>query len=97
MCLKTQSGPGRRANAGDPGPDRIGVRLVRTLQDTVVDMAPISDPPPRIPKGIVHWHGAATGSWWAMVPSRLGLRLVEAPSEEHLAVTVDWHLRQVAR
>ncbi|MEV4670952.1 hypothetical protein AB0K34_04795 [Actinomadura sp. NPDC049382] len=70
---------------------------MRTLQDTVVDMPPIADPPPPIPKGIVHWHGDATGSWWAMVPGRHGLRLVEAPSEEHLAVTVDWHLRQVAR
>ncbi len=64
--------------------------------DTVVDMPPILDPPPPIPKGVVHWHGNATGSWWAMVPDRTGGRLVEASSEIALAVTVDWHLRSAA-
>lgn len=70
---------------------------MRTLQDTQVDLPPIVDPPPPIPDGIVHWHGNATGSWWAMVPGRHGARLVEAPSEDALAVMVDWNLRQAWR
>lgn len=68
-----------------------------TLQDTRVDMPPITDPPPPIPKRVVHWHGDATGSWWAMVPGRYGDRLVEAVSADALAVAVDWHLRLAAR
>jgi hypothetical protein len=70
---------------------------MRTLQDTVVDMPPIPDSPPPIPAGIPHWHGRATGSWWAMVPGRQGPRLVEAPSEDALAVMVDANLRQARR
>lgn len=62
---------------------------------TAVDMPPITDLPP-IPGGIMHWHGDATGSWWAMVPGRQGPQLVEAPSAAALAVTVDWHLRRAA-
>lgn len=67
-----------------PGPDRIGVRVVRTLQDTQVDMPPVPSVPP-IPSGVMHWHGRATGSWWAVVPGRHGARLIEAPSRDALA------------
>ncbi|MFE9105665.1 hypothetical protein ACGFJT_35715 [Actinomadura geliboluensis] len=69
---------------------------MRTLQDTRVDMPPVADPPPAIPDGIVHWHGEATGSWWAVLPGRQGPRLVEAPSAAALAITVHWHLRRAA-
>ncbi|MGP4026104.1 hypothetical protein [Actinomadura sp. 3N407] len=66
------------------------------IGDTVVDLPPIIDPPPPIPRGVTHWHGDATGSWWAIVPGRAGPRLVEAASRDALAVTVDWHLRTAA-
>lgn len=56
------------------------------------DGSAAADPPP-IPDGITHWHGHATGLWWAIVPGQQGPRLVEAPSEDHLAETVAWHLR----
>lgn len=72
------------------------MRTVPNTDDTAVDIPPVTGGPPPIPAGIVHWHGDATGSWWAMVPGRHGPRLVEAPSEAHLAVTVDWHLRQAS-
>lgn len=65
--------------------------------DTAVDMPPIIDPPPPIPRGIVHWHGDATGSWWAVLPGQQGQRLVEAPTADALALTVNWHLRRAAR
>lgn len=70
---------------------------MQTLQDTQVDMPPIVDPPPPIPGGIPHWFGEATRAWWAMVPGRDGPRLVEAPSEDALAVMVDVNLRQLWR
>lgn len=64
--------------------------------DTVVDLPSVTDPAPPIPKGVPHWHGDATGTWWAMVPGQHGPRLVEAPTADALAVTVDWHLRRAA-
>lgn len=67
-----------------------------SLEDAAVDLPPIVAPPP-IPPGVPHWHGAATGSWWAMVPSRRGPRLVEAASEHQLAAEVDSHLRAIIR
>lgn len=73
------------------------MRTVPAAGDTVVDMPPIIDPPPPIPDGVVHWHGEVTGSWWAIVPGRHGPRLVEAPSEDALAVMVDWNRRRMAR
>ncbi|TDD95829.1 hypothetical protein [Actinomadura rubrisoli] len=66
------------------------------LGDTVVDLPPVRDAPPAIPAGITTWWGEATGMWWAIVPSQLGPRLVEAPSADALAVTVDWYLRRSA-
>ncbi|MDL4812842.1 hypothetical protein [Actinomadura opuntiae] len=62
-----------------------------------MDMPPIADPPPPIPDGITHWHGNATGSWWAVVPGYHGARLVEAPSEDALAVMVDVNLQNARR
>lgn len=70
------------------------MQTVPNPADTSVDMPPITDPPPPIPDGIVHWHGQVTGSWWAMVPGRQGPRLVEAVSADALAVAVAWHLRR---
>lgn len=61
--------------------------------DTALDLPRVGDAPPPIPAGIMHWHGRATGSWWAVIPGREGLRLVEAVSADALAVTVDWYLR----
>ncbi|TDC58580.1 hypothetical protein E1281_01115 [Actinomadura sp. KC345] len=72
------------------------MRTLPNPDETVVDMPPISDPPPPIPDGITHWHGESTGSWWAILPGRGEWRLVEAVSRDHLAVTVDWHLRRAA-
>ncbi|GAA0215507.1 hypothetical protein GCM10009527_009210 [Actinomadura nitritigenes] len=71
------------------------MRTLPNLGDTVVDMPPIPDQPPPIPDGIMHWYGEATRAWWAVVPGRHGARLIEAPSEDALAVMVDWNLRQV--
>jgi hypothetical protein len=34
--------------------------------------------------GVHAWHGLATGSWWAFLPTRRGGRLVEAASPEEL-------------
>lgn len=62
------------------------------MDDTLVDLPPISDPPP-IPKQVMHWHGNATGSWWAVIPGRQGPRLIEAHSRDQLAVMVDWEFR----
>ncbi|GAA1880719.1 hypothetical protein [Actinomadura bangladeshensis] len=62
------------------------------IAGTRVDQVPVRVSPP-IPKHVVHWHGKATGSWWAMLPGRRGARLIEAASEEQLAAMVDWHLR----
>lgn len=62
------------------------------IADTRVDIPPVVLPPP-IPEHIVHWHGSATGSWWAVLPGRQGPSLIEAVSEEQLAAMVDWHLR----
>ncbi|WP_433467354.1 hypothetical protein [Spirillospora sp. CA-128828] len=64
--------------------------------ETRVDLPPLTDPPP-IPDGITHWHGSATGSWWAIVPMQHGPRLVEAPSHDALAVTVNGYLRMWTR
>ncbi|TDC54463.1 hypothetical protein E1281_16220 [Actinomadura sp. KC345] len=50
---------------------------------------------PQIPDDVVHWHGKATGSHWAMLPGRRGPCLVEAASREQLAVVIHWHLRRV--
>lgn len=61
--------------------------------DTVVDIPSPTGPPPPIPLGIMYWRGHATGSWWAVVPGRGGPRLIEAVSEDALAVAVDRHLR----
>ncbi|TDD79915.1 hypothetical protein [Actinomadura rubrisoli] len=66
------------------------------LEHTVVDLSPVRDAPPSIPAGITTWWGEATQMWWALLPSRYGPRLVEAPSAEALAVTVDWYLRRAA-
>ncbi|XRQ08985.1 hypothetical protein ACN3XK_72980 [Actinomadura welshii] len=71
------------------------MRTVPNPADTATDMPSITDLPP-IPRGIMHWHGKATGSWWAVVPGRTGSRLVEAVSEDALAITVAWHLRRAA-
>jgi len=68
------------------------VRKVPNPDDTLIDMPPITDPPPTIPRGIVHWHGQVTGSWWAMIPATTG-RGWSRPSP--IAVTVDWHLRHL--
>ncbi|TDD93457.1 hypothetical protein [Actinomadura rubrisoli] len=57
-------------------------------------VAPVRDVPAVIPAGIITWWGEATKMWWALVPSRYGPRLVEAPSMEAPAVTVDWYLRR---
>lgn len=67
------------------------------VDDTVVDMPVVVGLVPPIPEWVVYWRGEATGSWWAMVAGRLGPRLVEAGSEEQLAVLVDWHLRTAVR
>ncbi|MFE9106657.1 hypothetical protein [Actinomadura geliboluensis] len=34
--------------------------------------------------GVVAWYGHATGAWWAMVPVRRDVRLVEALSPREL-------------
>ncbi|HEY8481682.1 MAG TPA: hypothetical protein VIL71_17790 [Spirillospora sp.] len=34
--------------------------------------------------GVRVWYGEATGSWWAMVPTRSGPRLLEASSPQQL-------------
>lgn len=72
------------------------MRTVPNPAETVVDMPPITDPPPPIPSGIVHWHGKATGSWWAMIPGQCGPRLVEAVSADALAAAVHYYLRRAA-
>lgn len=64
-------------------------------QETATDLPPITGPPP-IPAGVTHWHGAATGMWWAIVPGRQGPKLVEAVTADALAAAVDWHLRRAA-
>lgn len=55
------------------------------------------DAPPVIPRGIMVWRGKATGSWWALVPSRNGPRLIEAPTRDALAFAVDRHLSSASR
>lgn len=62
------------------------------MQDTAFDIPaieaaqPAAPAKPWFPPGVTHWHGGATGSWWAMVP---GLdHFVEAASEEALAARV---------
>ncbi|WP_242901814.1 hypothetical protein [Actinomadura terrae] len=52
------------------------------------------EPVPRILERVAHWHGKATGHWFAMVPGRwaeLGALLVEADTEEALTDQV-WQL-----
>jgi hypothetical protein len=34
--------------------------------------------------GATVWYGSATGAWWAMVPLRSGMRLVEAVNPREL-------------
>lgn len=69
---------------------------VVVITGTRLDLVSVGVSPP-IPKHVVHWHGKATGSWWAMLPGRQGARLVEAASEGQLAAMVDWHLRMASR
>ncbi|TDD81453.1 hypothetical protein [Actinomadura rubrisoli] len=64
------------------------------LADAVVGLPSVGDVPVTVPAGIITWWGVSTRMWWALVPSRHGARLVEAPSAEALAVTVDWYLRR---
>ena len=97
MSRDTQGDPGRWANTATRGLTGNEVRLMSTVQDTRVDIPPVTDPPPPVLSGVVHWYGRATGSWWALVPGREGLRLVEAVSADALAVTVDWYLRLAAQ
>ncbi|MGI5327946.1 hypothetical protein [Actinomadura nitritigenes] len=79
---------------GAEAPPRVINRAVpmRGVQDTAFDIPaieavqPAAPAKPWFPPGVAHWHGAATGSWWAMVP---GLdHFVEAASEEALAARV---------
>ncbi|TDD66172.1 hypothetical protein [Actinomadura rubrisoli] len=34
--------------------------------------------------GVRVWYGESTGSWWALVPSREGPALLEAPTSQEL-------------
>ena len=55
--------------------------------------------PPQIPRGIQHWHGQATGHFWALLPwpwSPHGARLIEAMTEDDLAGQVQHLMRGMA-
>ncbi|WP_131740370.1 hypothetical protein [Actinomadura roseirufa] len=62
----------RRGAAGrdEPTPAALRAATARGLQEQF--------------PGVRVWYGESTGSWWAMVPLREGLRLLEAPTPQQL-------------
>ncbi|MDL4771523.1 MULTISPECIES: hypothetical protein [Thermomonosporaceae] len=62
------------AGREEPTPEALRARTVQGLQEQF--------------PGVRVWFGRATGSWWALVPSRGGPRLVEAPTPEGLRTSI---------
>lgn len=58
------------ADRDEPTPAAMRVATARGLQEQF--------------PGVRVWYGEATGSWWALVPTRGGPRLVEAPTPQQL-------------
>lgn len=62
--------PGNAAGREEQPPPELREAMARGLQEQF--------------PGVRVWFGEATGSWWAMVPLRLGPRLVEADTVQQL-------------
>ncbi|GAA2575123.1 hypothetical protein SMC26_30975 [Actinomadura fulvescens] len=61
---------GAAAGREEPPPAELRAALTRGLQEQF--------------PGVRVWYGDATGSWWALVPTVAGPRLVEAATPQQL-------------